>query len=179
VIPENELGVIAVFSQQAEKSGFEIVSIHSEFPDAIVRKGEVEYRAEFEYLSSNFRAHKHNVRECDLVICWERDSKSILPILALSETGWENTDLSLPSDYIRELEYWKQRAQIAENANKRMMAEAEENSDDEQGTSVSREEFVAAYNVGEQASVAALAHSMGVNVRTAQRWVARTEEKLP
>ncbi len=119
MIPTNEQGVIVLFAQQVEKAGLEIVSVRTKFPDAIVRKNGVEYRAEFEFQSSNFKAHKHDVRKCDIIICWKRDSKSILPILALSEEDWECADMILPSENDREIEYWKQRALLAEGILKR------------------------------------------------------------
>jgi len=113
--PENELGVIARFAQEAPAAGFEIISIQPAFPDAVLIKDNKTYRAEFEYLASNFIQHKHDVRKCDLIICWENDVPSmILPVLALSEADWPNTPLQLPSEHERELFYWKRRALSAE-----------------------------------------------------------------
>lgn len=94
MIPENEQGVVVLFSQQAEEAGFEIVSIQHRFPDAIIKHKGEEYRAEFEFKASNFIAHKHDPRGCDLIICWEDDSPLDfpLPILALSKPGWAVND---------------------------------------------------------------------------------------
>jgi hypothetical protein len=30
-------------------------------------------RIEFEYRSRNFLTHKHDARQCDLIVCWEDD----------------------------------------------------------------------------------------------------------
>ena len=112
--PKNELGVIVLFAQQAKQAGFEIISIQSTFPDAVVRRQGIEYRAEFEYASSAFREHGHDPRKVDLVICWKYDTDSILPILALSESDWARKEIVLPSTLEREAAYWKCRALKAE-----------------------------------------------------------------
>jgi len=112
--PENELGVIVLFTQQCEEAGFEILSIQSAFPDALIRRGDIEYRAEFEFRSSSFYHHKHDPRKTDLVICWQHDRDCILPVLALSEDGWQQKEIVLPSQSEREIDYWKHRAMRAE-----------------------------------------------------------------
>lgn len=112
--PENELGVIVLFAQQCEEAGFEILSIQSAFPDALVRRGDVEYRVEFEFLSSNFYVHGHDPREADLVICWQCKGDCVLPVLVLSEQGWQQKEIILPPQIERELDYWKHRALKAE-----------------------------------------------------------------
>ena len=60
------MGVIVLFAQSCERYGVEIVSIQSAFPDAVIRKDNVEYKVEFEYYSSNFIQHRHDPRQCDL-----------------------------------------------------------------------------------------------------------------
>jgi DNA-binding transcriptional ArsR family regulator len=115
MVPENELGVIVIFVQQAKQAGFEIISINSKFPDAVIAKGGVEYRTEFEFRASNFRQHSHDVRKCDLIICWENDiSETVLPVLALNNPEWIETPIKLPTEAERNLEYWKRRALSAE-----------------------------------------------------------------
>lgn len=115
MIPQNELGVIVLFAKQAGSAGFDIAEIQSSFPDAIVEKEGQRYKVEFEHLASNFQQHRHDARSCDLVICWENDwPDCILPVLALSEEGWQNTPLDLPTKAERETAYWKQRALRAE-----------------------------------------------------------------
>ncbi len=113
--PKNEMGVIVLFAQQAEKYGFEIVEIQPSFPDALVKKGDTIYRVEFEYQASSFHTHQHDVHDCDLVICWHNDlADMVLPILALSSPEWSQTSLVLPSNEARDAFYWKCRAIRAE-----------------------------------------------------------------
>lgn len=111
----NEMGVLVEFARQAEEAGFRILHVQIAFPDAIVERDNIEYRAELEYRAKNFLHHGHDPRVCDLIICWENDyPDSVLPVLALSEAGWQGTDLTLPSEQERELAYWMQRARRAE-----------------------------------------------------------------
>lgn len=110
-IPTNEQGVIVAFAAQAQQAGWEFVSIGASFPDAVLRKNGAEWRTEFEFRSSNFLDHKHDHRECDLVICWENDYEdNPLPTLALSDPSWAVVEPSraIPAD--AEIEYWKRRA---------------------------------------------------------------------
>lgn len=115
MIPKNEIGVIILFAQQAESAGFMIVSAQPSFPDAIVTRGNACYRAEFEFKASSFIVHEHDPRECDLIICWENNyPDSVLPVLAMSNNNWQETDLTLPSQSEREIAYWERRALRAE-----------------------------------------------------------------
>lgn len=50
MIPVNEQGVIVIFTQQAEPAGFEILSIQSDSPDAVVSCNDTTYRAESEFM---------------------------------------------------------------------------------------------------------------------------------
>lgn len=119
--PKNEIGVIVLFAQQAEKYGFEIVEIQPAFPDALVKKGDTIYRVEFEYQASSFHTHQHDVHDCDLVICWHNDLMDmVLPVLALSSPDWPLTSLVLPSNEARDAFYWKCRAIRAEREMKNL-----------------------------------------------------------
>jgi hypothetical protein len=76
--PENENGVILLFGYLLPKLGIVCERSSSGFPDAIFRKvdknGKVEIkRVEFEFKSSNFIQHGHNIKKCDLIVCWEND----------------------------------------------------------------------------------------------------------
>jgi hypothetical protein len=114
--PRNEMEVITLFCQQAQAAGFEIISMQTNFPDAIIRHGEVEYKAEFEFKASNFWAHKHNPTQCDLIICWINDDEyPVLPIIALSSPDWPNTPIDPPPTQERLVGYWRARALLAEN----------------------------------------------------------------
>jgi hypothetical protein len=90
--PSNELGVVSLFSMYHKELGFPfIVKIGSAFPDAVVinSRGEPKF-VEFEYKSSDFKAHGHDPELCDLIICWENDLGEEVPenwpeVLSLKE----------------------------------------------------------------------------------------------
>jgi hypothetical protein len=76
--PINEQGVILLFAALCHDLGFMIEGIRSSFPDALLRRKNIKgtwnsCQAEFEFRSSNFKLHKHNPKQCDLIICWEHD----------------------------------------------------------------------------------------------------------
>ena len=75
--PENELGVVYLFAHVAKKFQLRVEKIQPSFPDCIayrrVGNSEKPIRIEFEYRSSNFRAHKHDTRGCDCIVCWHHD----------------------------------------------------------------------------------------------------------
>jgi len=75
--PQNELGVVFLFSSIAPKFRLRIERIQSAFPDCVAfqKSGfdEKRIRIEFEYRSSSFRAHKHDRAKCDWIVCWEHD----------------------------------------------------------------------------------------------------------
>ncbi len=75
--PQNELGVVYLFAHVAKKFQLRVETVQPSFPDCLAyrRIGNSErlVRIEFELRSSNFRAHGHNVRGCDCIVCWEHD----------------------------------------------------------------------------------------------------------
>lgn len=87
-IPQNEMGVIYLFSLMQDQLGCELVEIRSKFPDAKIKKDGRIYEIEFEFKASNFILHKHNPKHCDLIVCWEHDLKKgqelNVPVLCLS-----------------------------------------------------------------------------------------------
>lgn len=78
--PLNENGVIFLFSKIHDKLGINIEAIQAAYPDAKARrktgKGWEDVWIEFEYKSSSFKAHKHDSKECDMIVCWEHDWKN-------------------------------------------------------------------------------------------------------
>lgn len=87
----NEMGVIVEFAQACNSIGWEIVSIQAGFPDAVIMRSDTgeSYRAEFEYNSASFYAHKHDPAKCDLIICWKHDWKEcVMPVWELSDPNW-------------------------------------------------------------------------------------------
>jgi HNH endonuclease len=73
--PTNEMGVILLFGMLAWRLGFLIESAQMGYPDCHA-KLEVEpgrwqdVNLEFEHQSRHFRAHRHDARCCDFIICW-------------------------------------------------------------------------------------------------------------
>ncbi|NMC60955.1 MAG: hypothetical protein GYA51_16480 [Candidatus Methanofastidiosa archaeon] len=82
-----------------------IEEIKPGFLDCIRRRfngrGWEEVRIEFEYLSSNFKLHKHNPRYCDMIICWEHDwPECSLEVIELKDfiKGLPNKKISRPTE---------------------------------------------------------------------------------
>ena len=75
--PANELGVVFLFAHVARRLQFRIEEIRPQFPDCIAyrRAGDSEKknRIEFEFMSSNFKAHGHDAGKCDVIACWHHD----------------------------------------------------------------------------------------------------------
>ena len=75
--PTNENGVIFLFGKVVEDLNMYIEEIKPGFPDCVGRrftgKGWERVYIEFEHKSLNFKTHKHNPAECDIVVCWEND----------------------------------------------------------------------------------------------------------
>jgi hypothetical protein len=87
--PENELGVVFLFSRIAKRLQFRIEMIRAAYPDCIAYRyaGDREklVRIEFEYRSSNFRAHKHGASQCDCIVCWRHDWPDAPPNIEVIE----------------------------------------------------------------------------------------------
>lgn len=79
--PLNESGVIFLFSKIHDKLNppISIEAVQAAYPDAKGRrktsKGWEDVWIEFEYKSSHFKVHKHDPKECDIIVCWEHDWK--------------------------------------------------------------------------------------------------------
>lgn len=76
--PINEQGVVLLFAALCYDLGFRIEAIRSKFPDALLirRNSQGTFSkclAEFEFKSTNYQVHKHPIKGCDLIICWEND----------------------------------------------------------------------------------------------------------
>jgi len=75
--PVNESGVVFLFGKVIEDLNMYIEEIKTGFPDCVGRrfigKGWERVGIEFEYKSSNFKAHGHNSDGCDMIVCWEHD----------------------------------------------------------------------------------------------------------
>lgn len=79
--------------------GFEFLKVQHAFPDLLLERNGIVYRAELEYEASSFHKHGHDIRQCDLIICWINDLPNcVLPILELSNPSWSNTYLFVCSE---------------------------------------------------------------------------------
>ncbi|HXA86228.1 MAG TPA: hypothetical protein VNZ47_14200 [Candidatus Dormibacteraeota bacterium] len=76
--PVNEMGVVFLFGAMAEKLGFIVTWIGTQYPDVEafreVAPGRWQrVRIEIEFLSRNFLQHFHDPAGCDLIVCWENN----------------------------------------------------------------------------------------------------------
>jgi hypothetical protein len=76
--PMNELGVVFLFGWMAPQLGYVVHRIQPEFPDceAMRMVGEDRWqlvRIEFEHESRNFLKHMHDVKGCNMIICWRHN----------------------------------------------------------------------------------------------------------
>lgn len=115
-IPNNEQGTIFYFAQHIANSPFKIVEIRTQFPDAIILYNDDKIAVEFEYRSSNFILHKHDIRQCDMVICWKKDCELPIPIVELSTHGWTTKKYNLGSDESKEIFFWKRKAMLLQKS---------------------------------------------------------------
>jgi hypothetical protein len=76
--PTNEGGVMFLFGVLAERLGYRIERIQAAFPDCEakreVRPGVWErVRVELEFESRNFKEHRHDLRGCEVIVCWRHN----------------------------------------------------------------------------------------------------------
>jgi hypothetical protein len=89
--PINELGVVLLFGMLAEELGFVVESVQDGFPDcdAKLRRADGTFegvRIEFEFRSSEFNRHGHDLNACDLIVCWLHDwADCPLDVITLSD----------------------------------------------------------------------------------------------
>jgi len=75
--PQNEMGVVFLFSHLTKKWRLTIDRIQAPFPDCVAYQkigGEQKkIRIEFEFKSRNFRSQRHDPNGCDWIVCWEHN----------------------------------------------------------------------------------------------------------
>lgn len=106
----NEQGVIVRFAQTCERAGITIVDIRTEYPDAIVEYKGRQYAVEFEYCSSSFLAHRHDPTKCDLIVCWNHDLNTVLPVIQLSDELWHKNEIVFATKEEKLAESWRLKA---------------------------------------------------------------------
>lgn len=87
--PENEQGVVFLFAEWAKRRRIRVERIGTGFPDCIAYVPadgkERKVQIEFEYKSRSFKAHGHDPRKCDWLVCWENNWPSAPPGLRVIE----------------------------------------------------------------------------------------------
>ena len=95
-IPANEMGVREVFATKANEMRLSILKSRSRFPDYILvdeRNGNTKkILAEAEFRSENFVNHGHDVKGCDLVICWQHTRQLPIEVLELCTMQFHDAD---------------------------------------------------------------------------------------
>jgi hypothetical protein len=92
--PINEMAVVFLFGAVARQLGFVVTRLQKEFPDCealrrVDRERWQRILIEFEYESRNFLAHEHNVKGCDMIICWRHNwPECPLEVLELGKLDW-------------------------------------------------------------------------------------------
>jgi len=75
--PINEQGVVFLFGKVHDDLNLKIEAVRQSFPDARIRRFNGRswnlLRCEFEYKSSDFLKHGHDIKGCDLIVCWQDD----------------------------------------------------------------------------------------------------------
>lgn len=77
--PVNEQGVIFLFAKYHKELGIDYIEgIRQGFPDAFGRRkvGRGVYEdvnIEFEFESMDFKKHKHDPNECEIIVCWKHN----------------------------------------------------------------------------------------------------------
>jgi hypothetical protein len=76
--PVNEQGVVFLFGMICRELGYVVEILKPGFPDCEakrqIRPGIWQrVRIEFEFLARTFRAHGHDLDQCDVIVCWENN----------------------------------------------------------------------------------------------------------
>ena len=76
--PTNEAGVLYLFGAMSERLGFLMLLVQAGFPDCEAMRVAGENRLqrlkiEIEYQSRNFLKHMHDLKGCDMIVCWEHN----------------------------------------------------------------------------------------------------------
>jgi hypothetical protein len=76
--PANEIGVIFLFGVMIRDLGYVVTLLQAEFPDCealrqVKQDRWQRVRIEFEFESLNFVKHGHDVKGCDMIICWKHN----------------------------------------------------------------------------------------------------------
>lgn len=113
LMPRNEQGTVFAFSQACASTEWSLVDIRTGYPDAIAEYRGERWRVEFEFKSSNFITHGHDIRDCDIIVCWEHDYEDCpIPVICLQDDLWTQVEYVKSNPLAAEVEYWKRRAMM-------------------------------------------------------------------
>lgn len=109
----NEMGVVAkvisditTHNLRQPNDCIQIDKLSDAFPDLVFTYKGITYRAEIEYDLSNFKLHKHNPMECDIILYWinQNNITSLVHAYSVKDVTWIQ---QLPSftelDYLNKL----------------------------------------------------------------------------
>ncbi len=135
--PINEQGVVFLFGRLLNDLNMYVEEVRTRYPDCVARRytgtGWKRVYVEFEFLSSNFIQHRHDPKECDIIVCWEDDltqerKKSLegIQIIELKSTikdpTIKNEEIKTPQKEIEKSEYdiahHYSKANVTENTKK-------------------------------------------------------------
>ena len=76
--PDNEQAVVFLFGAKARELGFVAVKVRTGYPDCEAWREVApgvwqKVNAEIELYSRNFLSHKHDIKKCDLIVCWKNN----------------------------------------------------------------------------------------------------------
>lgn len=79
-----------MFSSICENYGIRIQKAQTNFPDLyLFTEWYGVFKAEVEYYSSSFLKHKHNINDCNVIVCWKHDWEDCpIPVWELSDVSF-------------------------------------------------------------------------------------------
>lgn len=113
--PTSEQGVVFLFGKVAHEFGMYVELIRTGYPDCIAKRfiGKdkwEEIKIEFEFKSSDFVRHKHNIEDADMIVCWKHDWEKCPKSIEIMElqneiTKLENISVETPDKITKSSDY--------------------------------------------------------------------------
>ena len=82
---------------------YDVIFSQAGFPDFVLAKNKMTYRVEVETHSKNFYLHKHDITQCDMIICHVHNWKECPVPVIETALMWENFKAmrdALPFEYL-------------------------------------------------------------------------------
>ena len=109
----NEMGVVAkvisditTHNLRQPNDCIQIKKLSDAFPDLVFTYKGITYRAEIEYDLSNFKLHKHNPMECDIILYWinQNNITSLVHAYSVKDVTWiQQLPTLTEMDYLKKL----------------------------------------------------------------------------